>query len=105
MALIGRLDGRLPNLDLEGAIVKELKKFDAGLAAKPRWLVLNKRDLLPDAEAQTLAAEVVRRLRYRGPRFLISAATHRGTRELADALMRFLEEQSATAPRAQASMP
>ncbi|HEY6452696.1 MAG TPA: GTPase ObgE [Steroidobacteraceae bacterium] len=79
------------------AIVKELKKFDAGLAAKPRWLVLNKRDLLPDAEAEALAAEVVRRLRYRGPRFLISAATNRGTRELADALMQFLEQNSSAA--------
>src|ERR1700688_4900455 len=56
------------------AIVGELKKFDKELAAKPRWLVLNKRDLLPDAEAEKRAADIARRLRYRGPRFLISAA-------------------------------
>jgi GTP-binding protein len=77
------------------AIVNELKKFNRELAGKPRWLVINKRDLLPDAEAEALAADIARRLRYRGPRFLISAATNRGTRELADALMRFLEEQAA----------
>jgi GTP-binding protein len=73
------------------AIVTELRKFNRTLAAKPRWLVLNKRDLLPDAQAEQLATEIARRLRYRGPRFLISAATGRGTRELAQAVMQFLE--------------
>jgi len=76
------------------AIVGELKKFNRELAAKPRWLVINKRDLLPDDEAEQLAADIARRLRYRGPRFLISAATGRGTRELAEALMTFLEQQA-----------
>jgi len=73
------------------SIVGELKKFDKELAAKPRWLVINKRDLLPDEEAERLAADIARRLRYKGPRFLISAATGRGTRELADAVMQRLE--------------
>jgi GTP-binding protein len=77
------------------AIVSELKQFDAKLAAKPRWLVINKRDLMPDDEAEARAADIARRLRYRGPRFLISAATNRGTRELADALMQFLEQSAA----------
>jgi len=77
------------------AIVAELKKFSKDLATKPRWLILNKRDLLPDAEAEKLAADIVRRLRFRGPRFLISAATGRGTRELADAVMVFLEQHAA----------
>jgi GTPase len=82
------------------AIVAELKKFSKDLAVKPRWLVINKRDLLPDAEAEKLAADIARRLRYRGPRFLISAATGRGTRELADAVMNFLEQQAAAAKSA-----
>jgi GTP-binding protein len=82
------------------AIVGELKKFNKDLARKPRWLVINKRDLLPDAEAEKLAADIARRLRYRGPRFLISAATGRGTRELADAVMVFLEQQAAEAREA-----
>jgi len=82
------------------AIVAELKKFSKELAGKPRWLVINKRDLLPDAEAEKLAADIARRLRYRGPRFLISAATGRGTRELADAVMSFLEQQAAAKPAA-----
>jgi len=75
------------------AIVGELKKFSKELGAKPRWLVLNKRDLMPDDEAEKLAKDIVRRLRYKGPHFLISAATGRGTRELTEAVMRFLEER------------
>jgi GTP-binding protein len=73
------------------AIARELKKFDPQLAAKPRWLVLNKRDLLPDREAEARAREIVRRLRFRGPHFLISGVSARGTRELCAAVMRFLE--------------
>src|SRR6201991_2102315 len=75
------------------AIVAELKKYDPDLAAKPRWLVLNKRDLMPDDEAEKRARQIVRSLRYRGPHFLISGATGRGTKELAEAVMSFLEER------------
>jgi GTPase len=82
-------------------IVAKLKKFSRELAAQPRWLVINKRDLLPDSEAEALANQIARRLRYRGPRFLISAATGRGTRELAEAVMSFLEQQSAAAREAE----
>lgn len=79
------------------ALIKELKKFDPELAARPRWLVLNKRDLLPDEEAEKLARAIIRRLRFRGPHYLISGATGRGTRELVEAVMTFLEEQSRAA--------
>jgi GTPase len=77
------------------AIIGELKKFSVELAARPRWLVLNKRDLLPAADAEQRAREIVRRLRYRGPTFLISGATGQGTRELVEAVMRFLEQPPA----------
>ncbi len=80
------------------AIVGELKKFSRELAAKPRWLVVNKRDLLPDEEAERRAADIARRLRYRGPRFLISAATGRGARALAAAGRQFLQQQRPAAP-------
>lgn len=73
------------------AIVAELKKFSPDLAAKPRWLVFNKRDLLPGEEAQARAAAIARRLRHKGPKFLISGATGEGTRELCEAVMQHLE--------------
>jgi len=75
------------------AIVRELKKFDPDLAAKPRWLVLNKRDLLLAEEAEERASSIVRRLRFKGPHFLISGATGRGTQHLCAAVMNFLEER------------
>ena len=46
------------------AIVAELKKYSRELAAKPRWLVINKRDLLPDAAAEARAKDIVRRLAF-----------------------------------------
>jgi len=79
------------------AIVQELKKFSKDLAAKPRWLVINKSDLLPEAQAQKRARAIVRGLRFRGPHFLVSAATGRGTKELCEAVMAFLEEQDRAA--------
>jgi GTP-binding protein len=75
------------------SIVLELKKFDPALASKPRWLVLNKRDLMPDEDAEERARSIVRRLRFRGPHFLVSGATGRGTQELCAAVMNFLEER------------
>lgn len=75
------------------SIVAELKKYSQDLAEKPRWLVLNKADLLPPEEARQRAADIVRRLRFKDRHFLISAATGAGTRELVEAVMGFLEER------------
>ena len=86
------------------AIVGELEQFSAELAARPRWLVLNKCDLITEEEAKRRSQAIYRRLRYRGPRFLISGATGRGTRELCEAAMKFLDEQTAAA-RESASAP
>jgi GTP-binding protein len=85
------------------SIVAELKKFDKDLAAKPRWLVLNKRDLMPDEEAEKRASQIVRSLRFKGRHFLVSGATGRGTRDLAEAVMSFLEEQRERDSRAHES--
>src|SRR5487761_2306616 len=79
------------------AIVQELKKFSKELAAKPRWLVINKSDLLPQQEAEKRARAIVRGLRFRGRHFLVSGATGRGTRELCERVMEFLEVQDRAA--------
>jgi GTP-binding protein len=60
-------------------IAKELKKFDAELAKRPRWLVLNKADLLPEDEREARAKAIVRKLRWTKPWFMVSAATGEGT--------------------------
>ncbi len=84
------------------AIVAELGKFSQDLLEKPRWLVINKRDLLPDADAEATAKAIVRRLRHKGPWFLISGVAGTGTRELAETVMRFLEAEAAQAREAAA---
>ena len=84
------------------SIVAELGKFSADLLAKPRWLVLNKSDLMPEDEARARALSIAQDLRYRGPAFLISGATHAGTSELCEAVMRFLETAE---PPAQGNLP
>jgi GTPase len=72
-------------------IVAELKKFAADLASKERWLAINKIDLLEPKEAERRAKEIVRRLRWKGPVYLVSGATGAGTNELKQALMSYLE--------------
>ncbi|HET9474408.1 MAG TPA: GTPase ObgE [Steroidobacteraceae bacterium] len=84
------------------SIVGELGKFSEDLLAKPRWLVLNKSDLLPPGEAVAKAISIAQALDYRGPAFLISGATRAGTTDLTEAVMRFLE--TAEAP-AQGNLP
>lgn len=60
------------------AIVAELKKFDQALYDKPRWLVLNKVDMLPADEREKRIQDIVKRLKYKGPVFEISALTREG---------------------------
>jgi GTP-binding protein len=73
------------------AIAAELKKYDASLTRKPRWLVMNKADLLEPAEAKKRAAALVKKLRWTKPWFLVSAMKAQGTRELSFAVMEFLQ--------------
>ena len=74
------------------AIAAELKKFSPELAARERWLVLNKLDLMPSDEAEKRCRDIVRRLRWKGPVYRISGATRNGTAELCQAIMRRLDE-------------
>jgi GTP-binding protein len=73
------------------AIVAELKKYDAALYRKPRWLVLNKIDLVPEEERAGVVAEFVRRYRWKGPVFAIAAVSGEGCRPLTFAIMAHLE--------------
>ena len=68
------------------AIVAELKKYDPKLHAKPRWLVFNKLDMVPEAERETRIKDYVRRLRWKGPVFSISALARDGLQPLLEAI-------------------
>jgi len=68
------------------AIVGELKKYDAELYAKPRWLVLNKLDMVPQAERAARVKDFVKRFKWKGPVFEISALTREGCENLVKAI-------------------
>ena len=79
------------------AIAKELGKFDPTLAAKPRWLVLNKIDLVPEDERAARTTAFAKALGYQGPLFAISAIDGGGCRELSFAVQDWLDGQKAAA--------
>ena len=75
------------------AIVAELKKYDPALHAKPRWLVFNKLDMVPAAEREARVKNYVRRLRWKGPVFAISALARDGLQPLLEKIQNFVAEQ------------
>jgi GTP-binding protein len=79
------------------AIVAELERFSPELAARERWLVLNKIDLLPQAERDQRCREVVTALQWTGPVFEISALAAEGTDRLVQAAMDCIEAHEAVA--------
>ena len=79
-------------------IERELDQFGRGLTSKERWLVLNKKDLLPAEEFAQRRSSLLVQLNWTGPVFGISALTGEGTAELMEAVMRRLETQRGTPP-------
>jgi GTP-binding protein len=81
------------------AIVEELKKYDQALYEKPRWLILNKIDMLPDS-AQVVK-KFVKDYGWKGPVFSISAISGIGCKELTYAIMEHIEESKRLALEAE----
>ncbi len=75
------------------AIVGELKKYDKALYEKPRWLVLNKLDMVPAEEREARVKDFVKRMRYKGPVFQISALTREGCEHLVQAVYQHVKAQ------------
>ena len=80
------------------AIVGELKKYDPALHAKPRWLVLNKMDMVPAEEREPRVKDFVRRLRWKGPVFQISALAREGLAPLLHAIYAHVAAAQRQAP-------
>jgi GTP-binding protein len=72
------------------AIEQELKKFSKELAGKPRWLVLNKVDLVAAEDLPAERERLIGELQWDGPVFEVSAATGAGTEKLGQAVVREL---------------
>ncbi|MCF5712318.1 MULTISPECIES: Obg family GTPase CgtA [Pseudomonas syringae group] len=80
--------------DAAEVIVSELEKFSPSLAERDRWLVLNKCDQILEEEQEARKQEIVDRLEWTGPVYVISAIAKEGTEQLTRDIMRYLEERS-----------
>ncbi len=89
---IAPLDESIDPADSVASIVKELGKFSADLAATPRWLVINKIDLLAADVLKERCDALLETLAWDGPVFEVSAATGEGTEVLGKSIMRELEQ-------------
>lgn len=75
------------------AIVKELKKYDQSLFDKPRWLVLNKIDVIPEGERVKRVKDFIKRFGWKGPVFEMSALNRDGCPELVTEIYSYLAEK------------
>ncbi len=72
-------------------IIDELEQYSEKLAGKPRWLVFNKIDLLPEEEAQEKIDQILDALGWEDEYFTISAINKQGTKDLCYKLADFME--------------
>lgn len=87
-------------------IAQELANYSQTLAERPRWLVLNKTDLMPDEEANEICDTIISKLDWQGPVFRISAISSKGTERLSQSIMTWLlaeREAEANNPEAAAA--
>ena len=73
------------------SVIQELERFSPALAARPRWLVLNKIDLIDEDTLQARREEIVAALAWQGPVYEISAVAGTQTAPLCGDLMTHLE--------------
>jgi GTP-binding protein len=87
------IDGSDP-VEQVRTIEKELAEFDAELVERPRWLVINKSDVFSDEdELKRVADDIVARLEWKGPWFLVSAAGEIGTWDVCLKVQQFFDEE------------
>ncbi|MEQ5806507.1 Obg family GTPase CgtA [Alteromonas sp. NFXS44] len=72
-------------------IIEELEKYSPKLAAKPRWLVFNKVDLLLEEEVEALCESIKEKLDWDGPVYQISAFQKMNTQQLCHEIMNYIE--------------
>ena len=75
-------------------ILQELEKYSAELGDKPRWLVLNKIELLTEEQVDAIEQAVIKAIAYKGPVFKISALNKTGTQDLSYKIMQHIEQQA-----------
>jgi GTP-binding protein len=86
-------DEAIDPADQVRAIEHELRKYDPAMLEKPRWLVLNKGDLLDDEERAARAAEIIAKLGWQEPWFVVSAIGREGTWPIMLKIQQFFDDQ------------
>ena len=89
---VAPMDESIDPVEQVRTIERELEKFDPELFKRPRWLLLNKLDLVAEEDRQALIDDIIGRLEWKAPWFAVSAATGEGTREVCQKVMQFLDE-------------
>jgi len=80
------------------AIIKELRKYDESLFQKPRWIVLNKLDMVPSEAREAAVKDFVKRLRWKGPVFQVSALAREGLGPMVQAIYEHVAAHKVQAP-------
>jgi GTP-binding protein len=83
------------------AIVEELRKYDQSLYDKPRWLVLNKLDMVPEAERDARIRNFLKGFGWNGPSFAISAISGEGCDKVTFAIADYLDQHRRFEPEAE----
>ena len=90
-------DGADP-VALAKGIVKELRKYDEALYEKPRWIVLNKLDMVPTEDRAALVKDFIKRMRWKGPVFQVSALAREGLDPMVQAIYEHVAAHKVQAP-------
>tara|TARA_B100000686_G_scaffold304997_1_gene343063 strand:+ start:873 stop:1901 length:1029 start_codon:yes stop_codon:yes gene_type:complete len=77
-------------------ILLELKKYDELLYQKPRWLVINKVDMLPGNNEKEACMKFIQDIGWTGKSFIISALSGKGCKQLVYDIMEYLEKENRT---------
>ncbi len=94
---IAPMDTAVDTVAQAKAIVDELKKYDESLYRKPRWLVLNKIDVVPSDQRAAWVKDFVNRFKFKGHVFEISGLTHEGCDYLIKTIYQHISTQQKTA--------
>ena len=84
-------------VDAAQSIIRELALYPSDLLSKPRWLVLNKIDMIPEQDREKLIQDIIHRLNWTDRVFTISAIRAEGTQELCYALMALIDDMKGIA--------
>ena len=90
-------DGADP-VALAKGIIKGLRKYDEALYEKPRWIVLNKLDMVPVEDRAALVKDFIRRMRWKGPVFSVSALAREGLDPMVQAIYEHVAAHKVQAP-------